>query len=182
MQRHKDWVAVGARWIRKLPVFAVRILCFIDLTLCLIPFWGYFAHRRWTRRRLSPGEFAPMYVRGVRFVLKHLRHTGQGTGPFAMSWLSAPVRRSPLPERSDHATRNSCGACRNCCTTHWLPEAEKVVCPLLSEAGCTVYAGIYWDYFNCGRYPAEPPHTRIYDCERFGAPAIAHLTAAEACV
>jgi hypothetical protein len=68
--------------------------------------------------------------------------------------------------------RGSCGSCRNCCTTAWLPEEKRVNCPfLLATGGCRIYGGIWWDYFNCGRYPARPQAVAYYSCPRFDAAA-----------
>jgi hypothetical protein len=159
------------RVIRRLPPPLIRLLCMIDLTLSLVPFWAYFCYCRWTGTRIGLDRFVHIYPRGVRFVLKHAAHSTQGTGPLGTDWLSGPIRRAQLPERHDWANRGSCGTCRNCCTTHWLPPEERLTCPLLSAGGyCGVYAGVWWDYLNCGRYPVEPAFTKYYDCKRFGAP------------
>jgi hypothetical protein len=157
-----------ARRIRDLPVLLVRILCIIDLALFFVPWWGWFGYRRWTGRRIGAREFRPLYAQGARFVVKHLRNSGGETGPFALSWFSHTVRKAPLPERLDFPARGSCGTCRNCCTTHWLPEAERETCSFLGERGCNAYGGVWWDYFNCGRYPADFHLTSVYDCRRFG--------------
>lgn len=160
-------VAIAAR-IRKLPVVLVRVLLMLDLALFFIPFWGWFAYRRWSGRNLTAAQFRPIYTKGCRFAVKHIMHTGGGTGPLSMSWTTPTVRKAPLPERLDFPTPGSCGTCKNCCTTHWLPPAEREACGFLGEKGCTIYGGMWWDHFNCGRYPADFPHTQVYDCRRFG--------------
>jgi hypothetical protein len=163
--------AVAAR-VRRLPPVVVRVLCIIDIFCGVVPFWAYFLYRRWTGIRLSISEFAPIYARGCRFVARHLFNTGEGTGPFTLDWIrEPPVRRSPLTERPGHAPKGSCGTCRNCCTTFWEPPGRRAPCPYLAlESGqCNAHAGLWWDYFNCGRYPASPAVLPIYDCGRFAA-------------
>ncbi len=175
---HAGWVEKVSARLRLLPPLAVRILCLVDILLSVTPCWAYFLYRRWTGRRISIMEFAPIYARGCRFVAKHLWNTGEGTGPFSLSWVrEGPVRRSPLAERAGHFPAGMCGTCKNCCTTHWLPEGEREDCPYLGPDGCRVYGGLWWDYFNCGRYPATAAHLRIYDCKRFedGPPGGAQL-------
>src|SRR5688500_9711616 len=115
--RAVDWTA---RHLRRLPVLVTRILLLIDVTLSIVPFWGFFAYRRCTGRRVSITEFRPISARGIRFVAAHAGHSGQGTGPLSMSWFAPPVRRAPLAEVRDHSTPGSCGSCTNCCTTHWM--------------------------------------------------------------
>lgn len=178
MERPPTWVDRMSRQVRRLPPIVVRVLTLIDIVLGVTPCWAYFLYRRWTGRRISIGEFAPIYARALRFVAKHLAHTGEGTGPFSLPWLSAAaVRRSPVAERADHEPKGSCGTCKNCCTTHWLPAAEREDCPYLGPHGCRVYGGLWWDFFNCGRYPATPAMVPVYDCERFGpSPAFSGLT------
>ncbi len=84
-----------------------------------------------------------------------------------MDWFSAPVRGCQQPENPSYEPKGSCGTCKNCCTTHWLPEAEREKCSFLGEKGCTIYGGIWWDHFNCGRYPATPNVVAAYSCPRF---------------
>ena len=85
-------------------------------------------------------------------------------------WSDPPIRSSVTSQRMDYQPAGSCGTCQNCCTTHWMPPLERQSCPLLGAEGCTVYGGLYWDYFNCGRYPSTPPDTLAYDCPRFERP------------
>jgi hypothetical protein len=175
-----DWVKwVSAHVIRRLPPPVIRTLCIIDLALAFIPIWAWFHYNRWSGKRVSLEQFVKIYPKGVRFVLKHMAHSGQGTGPFALDWFTGPVRRASLPERPDWHARGTCGTCRNCCTTHWLPEPERATCPYLEPSGfCGAYGGVWWDYLNCGRYPAEPAFTKYYDCQRFGAPVPTYSPAA----
>lgn len=163
-------VHLASTVIRKLPPPLVRLLLLVDLALCVLPFWAWFAFRRWTGVALSMKEMRERYVRGARFAAAHFRHSFQGTGFTNLSWRSPAIRFSDARERSDYAPRGSCGSCCNCCTTHWLPGGERAVCPLLGDDGCMVFGGLYWDHFNCGRYPYKPIDTRAYDCPRFEGP------------
>ena len=93
-----------------------------------------------------------------------------GTGAWTVDWGSGPVRSSPTRERPDAPTPGTCGTCKACCTTSWLPEAERLYCPFLGKRGCRIYGGVYWDHFNCGRYPYTPAASLHYDCPRFERP------------
>ncbi|MHC4393073.1 MAG: hypothetical protein ACYS22_17410 [Planctomycetota bacterium] len=117
---------------------------------------------------LSATEMRERYIQGIRFMSGQLAHTGGGTGIDMIKWGSKPIRGANVTERADYADKGSCGSCRNCCTTHWLP--EPVACPFLGDDGCRIYGGVWWDYMNCGRYPAEPVNTIVYDCPRFERP------------
>ena len=180
MSAQPTWVSWVSDRIRRLPPPIIRFLALADLFLSVIPFWAHFFYNRWTGQRVTREQFIPIYRRGVRFFLAHLKHGAEGTtGPLALDWALGPVRRASLPESPSWNARGSCGTCRNCCTTHWLPEKERLTCAFLQPNGfCGVYGGIWWDYMNCGRYPAEPAFTKYYDCQRFAAPAPSYAPAA----
>jgi hypothetical protein len=161
------WSLAVSRAIRRLPPRVVRILLILDLALLAFPFWAWLFIYRWTGRRLGLRASIYHYFNGWRFVLAHLRHTDQGTGPFSMDWSAPPVRGCTLPQAPAYEPKGSCGTCRNCCTTHWLPEEKRVSCNFLVKSGCSIYGGLYWDYFNCGRYPAQPMALASYSCPRF---------------
>lgn len=163
-------VHLGSRLVRMLPAPLVRAVLLTDIVLCVLPFWGRWAYRRWSGVWLSGAEFRRVYRQGIRFVAGHLAHTNEGTGLGMVEWTARPIRSAPVRERSDYRTPGSCGTCRNCCTTHWLPEAQRAECPFLGKDGCRVYGGLWWDYYNCGRYPARARDVRAYDCPRFEGP------------
>ncbi|MBI3725504.1 hypothetical protein HY251_16360 [bacterium] len=180
------WLHDASRAIRRLPPLWVRLLMALDFFLCVfVPPWTYFWFCRWTGKLLSPREFSKLLGTGIRFAWAHVKHTGEGTGALNVDWSSPPVRSCQTKERSEHFPRGSCGTCKNCCTTGWLPEGKRLACPFLGEGGCTIYGGIYWDYFNCGRYPATPAAVSHYSCPRFeglltGAPRAALRASSEA--
>ena len=159
-----------SRLVRRLPHRLVRIVLLFDLAFCVIPFWAWFVYRRWTGRWPDASEMRKLQLRGFRFGLAHIRHHSEGTGAFQIDWGSAPIRNAKATERQDYEHRGSCMSCRNCCTTTWLPPAEQLTCPLLGPEGCRIYGGVYWDYFNCGRYPYRPKDTQAYGCPRFEGP------------
>jgi hypothetical protein len=156
--------------VRRLPPLWVRYLILLDLFLAFVmPLWAWFALSRWRGRIVGPRETFRFYVQAVRFAWVHLRHAseGSGTGAFNIDWRSGPIRSSVGKERADWGQRGTCGTCQKCCTTNWLPEGERVSCPFLGASGCTIYGGVYWDYFNCGRYPVKPEGVAAYACPRF---------------
>lgn len=153
--------------IRRLPAIVVRALVALDLILCLHPAWAWFLMWRWTGRAVGPVEGAKLYWRAIKFVVRHLQNAGAGTGAWTVDWLSPPVRRASWPEQPSWATPGSCGTCRQCCATPWLPPEQSVACPFLGEKGCQVYGGVFWDYGNCGRYPESAQGVRAYRCPRF---------------
>ena len=141
----------------------------LDFALAVLvpPFWTYFWFCRWSGKVLSAREFWFFLRHGLPFAIEHLRHRGGGTGALSVDWSSPPVRSCQGRERVDHFPRGSCGTCKNCCTTNWLPEKDRLTCPYLTAQGCSIYGGIYWDYFNCGRYPSTPSAVDFYACPRF---------------
>lgn len=158
--------------IRRLPLPVIRVLLLTEVFLSATnPFWAFFAYRRWTGLRVSPREFVGIWLQGFRFTRQHIRHTGEGSGPFEVGFFDPPVRSSGMAERADWGTTGGCGSCRNCCTTNWLPEDERTACVFLGERGCRVYGGVWWDHFQCGRYPAQEWQLAVYRCERFEEPA-----------
>jgi len=159
-----------SRLVRSLPPRLVRIILMLDIAFCVMPFWAWFAYRRWTGRWPDASEMRKLQLEGLRFTVAHMRHHSEGTGAFHVGWGSAPVRNARATERPDYPSKGSCMSCRNCCTTSWLPPAERFSCPLLGPDGCRIYGGVYWDYFNCGRYPYRPKDTRAYECPRFEGP------------
>ncbi len=154
--------------VRRLPNVVVRVLILLDIALVPFPLWGWFWMSRWTGRLIGPREFVKKYFQALHYAFTHALHFHAGTGPLFIEWMSGPVRKSPGVERPDWLTKGSCGSCRNCCTTAWLPEEKRVSCPfLLAQGGCGVYGGLFWDYFTCGRYPASPEKVAYYSCPRF---------------
>lgn len=160
------------RAIRRLPPLWVRALVMSDLVLaCVLPPWAWFTMSRWLGRLLGPIEFARLYGRSVGFVWQHLVHTGEGTGALNVDWHAPAVRGCPREENAAYEPKGSCGSCKNCCTTYWQPPEQRKSCPMLSATGCMIYGGLYWDHFNCGRYPAEPSAVSHYGCPRFVGPS-----------
>lgn len=161
----QKWVQVG---LRALPHPLTRALIVADLALgTIIPFWGWWLYRRWTRKRIGLRSYWPIYNRSLKFTWRHLRRGPSHTGMWTTDWRSPPLRQTRARERADYFPRGSCGTCSKCCRTSWLPPAKQVACPFLGDDGCTIYAGLYWDYFNCGRYPTGEPELRVYACPRF---------------
>jgi hypothetical protein len=152
---------------RGLPPRLLRALIVLDLLLWVLPPWAWLFYWRWTGVTLGWRDFARLWPQGLRFAYQHTFHPSDGTGIFSVDWSSTAVRRCERPERADHQPRGSCGTCTNCCETHWLPEAKRTKCPMLGERGCLAYGGVYWDFFNCGRYPAVPGAVSAYSCPRF---------------
>lgn len=148
----------------------VRLLIVTDLVLCLNPAWAWFLAWRWTGRALGLREFARRYAQATRFVISHVRHAraGGGIGAWSVDWLSPPVRGARFQENAGWSPQGSCGTCSQCCSTVWLPEPERTPCPLLTDTGCGVYGGVFWDYFNCGRFPVDQAWADSYACPRFG--------------
>lgn len=166
----RSWVERASDVLRRLPPRLVRGLIMADMALGLAcPPWGYFFFSRWSGRLLGPREFAKLGMGAYRFVWAHITHNAEGTktGAFYVDWTAPPVRRSLGRERADWANKGGCGTCMQCCSTTWRPEGQRVSCPFLGGKGCTIYGGLYWDYFNCGRYPAEPAGVAYYGCPRF---------------
>lgn len=167
------------RAIRRLPPLAVRLLLAVDFALCILPPWAWFLMSRYEGRLVGLREFVGLYWRAVKFVKAHAGHTGQGTGALNVDWTSDPIRSCKRPENPGYEPQGSCGTCQNCCTTNWLPAAERQSCPFLASKGCRIYGGVYWDYFNCGRYPTTANAVSSYSCPRFegifapGMPAVA---------
>lgn len=154
--------------LRRLPFPVTRVLITADLLLgTLIPPWGWWLYRRWTRKLIGWRTYWPIYKRSLQFTWKHILHGQSHTGLWSVAWTSPPMRRTRTEERADHRPRHSCGTCTNCCRTTWLPPEERVACPFLDNNRCTIYGGLYWDYFNCGRYPIGEPELRVYECPRF---------------
>lgn len=153
--------------IRRLPPLLVRVIVVIDLLLCVNPTWAWFLVWRWTGRLLMPHEALKLYLRAALFVLRHVQNVGHGIGAWTVGWFSPPVRRASWPDRPGWTPAGACGTCRKCCSTSWLPPEKAVSCPFLGESGCQVYGGVYWDYFNCGRYPESPVAIEAYRCPRF---------------
>lgn len=151
--------------------FLVRLVILIDAMLALHPAWAWFLAWRWTGRMIHPVAFARGYFQAVRFVLEHARHGRQGgsVGAWSVDWFSPPLRRAAFRENVAWTPRGSCGTCRQCCSTTWLPEPDRVFCPFLTERGCGVYGGLFWDYFNCGRFPVDISWADSYACPRFGS-------------
>ena len=161
----RAWVGVR---LRALPYPVTRMLLVCDLALgTVLPLWGWWLYRRWTRTRIGFRSYWPIYKRSFQFAWKHFRRGPSHTGLWTTDWRSPPMRRTHARERADHSPRGSCGACTKCCRTSWLPPAEQVACPFLGDLGCTIYGSLYWDYFNCGRYPTGEPELRVYACPRF---------------
>lgn len=158
----------------------VRLLIALDVILCLHPAWAWFLAWRWTGRLLNPLEFARLYVQAVRFVVAHVKHglSGGGIGAWSVDWLSPPVRGAKFPENTSWSPQGSCGTCSQCCSTVWLPEPERISCPMLTDKGCGVYGGKFWDYFNCGRFPVAQAWADSYACPRFGKNAARRLPVA----
>jgi hypothetical protein len=155
--------------VRRLPPRLARIIIIVDMALGAFPLWAYFFYCRWTGRLLGPREFLRHYVRGIQYTWAHAVHNAAGvkTGAFYVDWRTPPVRRTLGVERADWSSKGACGTCQKCCSTVWRPEGKRATCPFLGERGCTIYGGVYWDYFNCGRYPVEPLHVSYYECPRF---------------
>ncbi len=161
-------VVVGATWLRRLPPRVVRVAVALDVTLALVhPAWAWLLMWRWTGRALGLRSFLRFCLQSTRFIWLHLLHAGNGTGGWSVDWRSPPVRRATRAERPDWLAPGGCGTCKNCCTTSWLPPRQAASCPFLGQAGCTVYGGVFWDYFNCGRYPDKPQVIAAYGCARF---------------
>jgi hypothetical protein len=170
MGSHAGWLDLGAQAVRRLPPRTARVLIMLDLILAgLVPPWTYFFFSRWKGRVLGPREFFSLYARGFRFAWEHLVHMLRGaeTGALFVDWSAPPARRTLGVERPDWPTKGTCGTCMKCCSTTWLPEGKRATCPFLGAKGCTIYGGLYWDYFNCGRYPAIPEGVSYYECPRF---------------
>lgn len=155
-------------FLRSLPYPLTRWLIVVDLTLATCnPFWAWWLYRRWTDRRISWSAYWPIYKRWWVFMWQHFRHGSSHAGLWSVAWRSPPMRHAKHEERADYQPKGSCGTCSNCCKTSWLPPAKQVACPFLAKNGCTIYGGIFWDYFNCGRYPTGEPEVRVYNCPRF---------------
>lgn len=155
-------------FLRSLPYPLTRALIVADLGNGIVnPLWGWWLYRRWTGKRIDFRKYWPIHKRALDFAWKHVRNWRTHRGLFATAWRSPPSRHTICEERIDHRPRGSCGTCRNCCTTFWLPPSEQVACPFLEDQGCSIYAGVLWDYFNCGRYPINEADLRLYDCSRF---------------
>lgn len=155
-------------FLRSLPYALTRSLIVADLVLGTVnPLWGWWLHRRWTGNPIAWQSYWPIYKRSLAFTWKHIRHGWAHTGLWSVAWRSPPIRRAHVEERNDYRPRGSCGTCNNCCKTSWMPAAEQVACPFLGNNGCTIYGGLHWDYFNCGRYPSTDPEIRVYGCPRF---------------
>lgn len=153
--------------------FIVRLAIILDAIMAINPAWMWFLAWRWTGRAASPRELAAGYVQALRFVFKHAQHAvkGGGIGAWSVDWFSPPVRGAKFPENDDWRPQGSCGTCRQCCSTVWLPEQDRVNCPFLTDKGCGVYGGMFWDYFNCGRFPIDIGWADSYACPRFSPSA-----------
>ncbi len=173
MPENSSLISAGFRrrvqpFLRGLPYSLTRSLIVADLALGTInPLWGWWLHRRWTNNPITWQSYWPIYKRSLAFTWKHVRRGPSHTGLWSVEWRSPPVRRAHVKERNDYHPKGSCGTCTNCCKTSWLPPVEQVACPFLNDSRCTIYGGLYWDYFNCGRYPTTDPEIRVYGCPRF---------------
>ncbi|NIP45785.1 MAG: hypothetical protein GWN21_05290 [Gammaproteobacteria bacterium] len=154
--------------LRFLPPAFIRSLIVADLTLATCnPLWGWWLYRRWTDRSITWRGYWPIYKRWLVFTWQHYRYGKSHAGLWAIAWRSPPMRHARHSERDDYQPKGSCGTCSNCCKTSWRPPAEQVACPFLGENHCMIYGGLFWDYFNCGRYPTGQPELRVYACPRF---------------
>ena len=153
---------------RGLSYLLTRVLICGDLALgTLNPLWGWWLYKRWTTKEISWPIYWPIYKRWLAIAWKHFRHGQSHTGLWSTAWCSPPVRHTRHEERIDYRPKGSCGTCSNCCKTSWLPPAEQVACPFLDNNKCTIYGGLFWDHFNCGRFPAAEPELHVYKCPRF---------------
>jgi hypothetical protein len=59
------------------------------------------------------------------------------------------------------SAEHECTGCVGCCL--------KIGCPLLErESGrCRSYDSFFWNYFNCGRYPATQKQIDYYQCTKW---------------
>lgn len=164
-ERPRGWLQY---FLRLLPHRLTRTLIVVDLTLATCnPLWGWWLYRRWTDKRITWVAYWPIYKRWLAFTWQHIRFGKSHAGLWSMDWRSPPVRHAQHRERAEYRPKGSCGTCNNCCKTSWLPPAEQIACPFLGDNRCTIYGGLCWDYFNCGRYPTGEPELRVYACPRF---------------
>jgi hypothetical protein len=164
-ERPSGWLQ---SFLRLLPYPLTRALIVADLALATCnPLWGWWLYRRWTDVSITWRAYWPIYKRWLAFTWQHYRYGRSHAGLWSIAWRSPPVRHAQHEERTDHHPKGSCGTCNNCCKTSWLPPADQIACPFLGKNYCMIYGGLFWDYFNCGRYPTGEPELRVYACPRF---------------
>ncbi len=79
--------------------------------------------------------------------------------------LSAPPMRSYnkalFKNRDSWEFGDSCGNCNECCTL--------LNCFFLDKENkrCLCYDSLFWNYFNCGRFPVNAKHIEYHKCPRF---------------
>ncbi len=63
--------------------------------------------------------------------------------------------------RDDWNYGDTCGTCFDCCTL--------IKCPFhnYEEKRCNIYKSFFWNYFNCGRYPASQKNIDFYSCKKW---------------
>ena len=161
--REKHNIFLRVKWIFVrlfFLMFAFLSLIFPPFAILLSPYFCWFFFRNFNVWRYRK-HVIPIYLWGWVFLLKHLRKNEQlCLSDMTSPPTSVPLNKSLVVRKSWPFGTNSCGKCSRCCVF------EK--CVFHTKSGrCLSHKSPFWDYFNCGRYPANAREIKRYKCNKW---------------
>lgn len=126
----------------------------------LITYFYFKDWRFWNYHRIFfPATFHSYYVMYKWVTDKDYRSMFQL--PFTARPMSGPDLQVVRIADSWKAGAKDCNMCARCCT--------EIRCPMLDRATnrCRSYDSLFWQYFNCGRYPLNEKQIRYYGCPKW---------------
>lgn len=117
-----------------------------------VKFWRY-------TRYFFP--FAMLAYHQLALLITDQRYRTMFSIPFTAPPMRQPDKSILELSESWDSIEHECSGCSNCCV--------QMGCPLLDweQGKCMSYNSFFWNYFNCGRYPATKNQIDYYQCPKW---------------